>query len=274
MDIRRVQITGGSSYIITLPKSWINSQKIKSKQKVGIVTKPDGNLLIIPDMSKESSHKIKKIFISIDLDDELVFRMLLGAYIMGFEEIHVESKVEIPPKVRNTVSKFINAVDKFEISEESDTIIKIKDMLDDKVSFEKKIIGINTLVQSMFTEALKALNQNNIPLCEQVIKTDTFLNTKAWLIVRQMNQLFENSSLEVTIPPKILHHYGIISQYLGRIGNYSAEIAENIIKLINLESAPISQPIINEISKISEEILVDLNNSLDILFLTFAQESN
>lgn len=29
MEIRRVQITGGSSYVITLPKEWATSQNIK-----------------------------------------------------------------------------------------------------------------------------------------------------------------------------------------------------------------------------------------------------
>ena len=31
MEIRRVQITGGSSYVITLPKEWIRKVNIKKK---------------------------------------------------------------------------------------------------------------------------------------------------------------------------------------------------------------------------------------------------
>jgi phosphate uptake regulator len=35
MEIRRVQITGGSSYVITLPKEWIRTMNIKKNDQLG-----------------------------------------------------------------------------------------------------------------------------------------------------------------------------------------------------------------------------------------------
>jgi phosphate uptake regulator len=46
MQIRRVQFTGGSSYIMTLPKEWIDAQKIKKNDPIGIEEQVDGTLLI------------------------------------------------------------------------------------------------------------------------------------------------------------------------------------------------------------------------------------
>jgi len=41
MQIRRVQFTGGSSYVMTLPKEWIDAQKIKKNDPIGIEEQSD-----------------------------------------------------------------------------------------------------------------------------------------------------------------------------------------------------------------------------------------
>jgi phosphate uptake regulator len=53
MEIRRVQLTGGSSYIITLPKEWINSVHIKKNDPLGMHIQSDGTLLITPKITQE-----------------------------------------------------------------------------------------------------------------------------------------------------------------------------------------------------------------------------
>jgi phosphate uptake regulator len=46
MDIRKVQVTGGSSYIITLPKDWIDKSHVKKNDPLGLISQPDGTLLV------------------------------------------------------------------------------------------------------------------------------------------------------------------------------------------------------------------------------------
>ena len=42
MEIRRVQMTGGASFVVTLPKDWAEQQKIKKNDPVGMTVQPDG----------------------------------------------------------------------------------------------------------------------------------------------------------------------------------------------------------------------------------------
>ena len=44
IETRRVQKTGGSSYIVSLPKEWIEKHGIEQKDTIGILSQPDGNL--------------------------------------------------------------------------------------------------------------------------------------------------------------------------------------------------------------------------------------
>ena len=53
MEVRKVQKTGGSSYIITLPKEWVNSSNIKKNDALGMIVQTDGTLLITPKTIKE-----------------------------------------------------------------------------------------------------------------------------------------------------------------------------------------------------------------------------
>ncbi|MCJ7741491.1 MAG: AbrB/MazE/SpoVT family DNA-binding domain-containing protein, partial [Methanoregula sp.] len=46
MELRKVQFTGGSSYVLTLPKEWIDAEKIKKNDSLGVEVQPDGALLI------------------------------------------------------------------------------------------------------------------------------------------------------------------------------------------------------------------------------------
>ena len=58
MEVRRVQLTGGSSYILTLPKEWITSLNIKKNTPLGIHMQADGTLLITSKMMQEQLSRI------------------------------------------------------------------------------------------------------------------------------------------------------------------------------------------------------------------------
>jgi len=58
MEIRRIQQTGGSSFIITLPKEWIKLNKINKNDQLGLFSKSDGTLLITPKMISKKPSKL------------------------------------------------------------------------------------------------------------------------------------------------------------------------------------------------------------------------
>ncbi|MCX6681394.1 MAG: AbrB/MazE/SpoVT family DNA-binding domain-containing protein, partial [Methanoregula sp.] len=60
MEIRRVQFTGGSSYVVTLPKDWVDAQKIKKNDPIGIEIQPDGTLLVTKTIEQEPLQRKKE----------------------------------------------------------------------------------------------------------------------------------------------------------------------------------------------------------------------
>ena len=49
METRKVQITGGNTYIVSLPKKWVKAAGIKSGDSLRIIPQRDGTLVIEPE---------------------------------------------------------------------------------------------------------------------------------------------------------------------------------------------------------------------------------
>jgi phosphate uptake regulator len=54
MEIRKIQRTGGSTFIVSLPKQWADRVGVTNGMNVGITIRPDGTLLITPNTSSPS----------------------------------------------------------------------------------------------------------------------------------------------------------------------------------------------------------------------------
>ena len=106
MEIRRVQMTGGASVVVTLPKDWAEGQKIKKNDPVGLTVQPDGTLLVTKRITEEPLQRLKEIDTSNITDPAFLFRMLIGTYITGFNVIRITTKQRFPPFVRTVVREW------------------------------------------------------------------------------------------------------------------------------------------------------------------------
>ena len=138
METRKVQQTGGSSFIISLPKQWIRKHGVEKNDLLGILSQPDGNLLITPKIESRISSSRKKIDIDEIIDSNFLFRLLIGTYIMGYSEIQISSSKKIDSLIRDTIINFTQIVIGPEIIEETNNQIILKDLLNPKeMPFEK-----------------------------------------------------------------------------------------------------------------------------------------
>jgi phosphate uptake regulator len=106
MDIRRVQMTGGSSLVVTLPKEWTTAMRIQKNDPVGLTTQPDGTLLITAKITDDQVQRIKELDVSSCTNPAFLFRTLIGCYIAGFSVIIVRSKIRLPSFARTVVRDF------------------------------------------------------------------------------------------------------------------------------------------------------------------------
>jgi len=264
IDTRRVQQTGGSSYIISLPKEWIEKHGIEAKDTIGILSQPDGNLLITPYINSQEYIK-EKIF---DVDDinnvTYLFRLLIGAYVMGYTVIKIKtSKNKFIPEIRECIENFINIAMGPEIIEETNQYIYIKDLINPKeMPFEKTIKRMYILAQSMHEDAVKALETGDTKLAKKVIERDDQVDKLNWLVERQSHIVLRDIILcqKMDITLEDASNFQFISKFLERIGDHAVKIARNVLKI---DYEKIDMKLFNSITDVSKMSLELLNISLD-----------
>ncbi|MHA1725562.1 MAG: PhoU domain-containing protein [Promethearchaeota archaeon] len=263
VETRKVQKTGGSSYIISLPKPWIIKHGIVKNDSIGIISQPDGNLLITPNVNSESNLKTKEILVEDYKDPEFLFRILIGAYIMGYSKTIVKSSRRFDSSFHDTIINFTKIAIGPEIIEESNNLVIMKDLLNPKeMPFEKTIRRMYILIERMHDDAINSLIKRNKELAEDVIKRDNDVDRLHWLISRQSNIILRDIILaqKLGITLEDASHFQAMSRFLERIADHAEKIARNALKIIEKE---IDEEIIDKISHASKISLELFSRSLD-----------
>ncbi|MFX1357344.1 MAG: PhoU domain-containing protein [Promethearchaeota archaeon] len=264
IETRRVQQTGGSSFIVSLPKEWIEKHGIEPKDTIGILSQPDGNLLITPYISSQDYIKEKVFDVDEIKNSDFLFRLLIGAYIMGYTIIKIKtSREKFESFIRETVEGFINIAIGPEIIEETNQFIMIKDLLNPKeMPFEKTIKRMYILVQGMHEDAVKALEEGNKKLAEKVINRDDQVDKLNWLVERQSHIVLRDIILcqKMGITLEDASNFQFISKFLERIGDHAVKIARSVLKI---DYQKINKKLFESITNASKMSLQLLNISLD-----------
>ncbi len=264
IETRKVQQTGGSSFIISLPKEWIIKHEVKKNDTLGILAQPDGSLLITPYIDSQEHVKEKKFNVEDNINPDFLFRLLIGAYIMGYSIIIIQATGnKFERIIRETIEAFIKITIGPEIIEETTNRIFIKDLLSPKeMPFEKIIRRMYILAREMHEDAVKSFELGDLSLAKKVVERDDELDRLNWLVERQSHIVLRDIILcqKMNITLEDASNFQLISKSLERIGDHAVKIAENVLKIDYNNLSPELFELIKEASKMS---LVLLNISLD-----------
>ncbi len=274
MEIRRVQMTGGSSYVITLPKEWVKSSNIKKNDPLGLLIQSDGTLLITTKMTQDQAERVKEFNVSDVTNQTYLLRRLIGAYISGYNCIKIKSSKRMPPDIRVIVRRFTQTTIGQEVVEETDTSIILKDLLNPtEMPFDKTIKRMHIIVKSMHEDAMHALENSDRKLAEDVVSRDNDVDRLHWLVARQHNIILRNVSLaeKMNVTTEISSTFALISRIIERIGDHEVRIAQNILKLVDNTA---NQEIFDHIHSASDLALDIFNKSVGSFYKKDIKASN
>lgn len=235
MEMRKVQVTGGASYIISLPKDWARAQKIKKNDPIGVLVQPDGTLLISPKLTGEKTRRERTFEVPQGMDPVYLFRLLIATYIAGYSVIRLRAASTLPAFVRTAVRDYTQMTIGQEVSEETDSSITVKDLLNPmEMPLDRTVSRMAVIVRSMHLDAISALIAANGTLAADVIKRDNDVDRLHWLVARQYNLILTDPNLgrSMKITPGTASTYYVLSRIIERIGDHGVRIAGNAGKLM------------------------------------------
>ena len=226
MESRKLQKTGGSTLIVSLPKKWAKKNKLGSGSEVKLLQQPNGTMTIDPGHS-DPNKKISTVKCN-DEKSQHLFRDLIGTYLAGSTEIKVVGKPRLTIKERKTIRKFSASVIGLEIIEEEASQAILTDMSNPgALPFRRAIKRLYRIVSAMYNDSILIL-EGSEDLAADVVDRDKEADKLQWFIERQFNMMLENPGLSRQLQASSFEGvvYSNVARYLERIADHACRLAE------------------------------------------------
>jgi phosphate uptake regulator len=224
MDTRKVQRTGKSTFIVSLPKAWATKNGIQSGSIIYINQGDNGSLTLTTDRSERDLRA--KLDIGNKQGEHLV-RDIIGCYVGGYRTIEVTSG-HMSPTQKKDLRQIVNKLIGPEILEETINKVVIQDLLSsEELQSERALKRIKTVVKTMIEDSLSSLLSNNEELALDVIQRDNDVDRLNLLISRQFTEILRSGSVKKdTLDPITAFNYMQAASNLERIADHCHKIAE------------------------------------------------
>ncbi len=274
MEMRKVQVTGGSTFVISLPKKWVREAGVKPNDTLGIIQQDDGTLVVTPRLVETEALRTKTFEVGDNPVAEELFRNLIAAYVTGHDVIEVLQRPRMSAQVRNVVRTFCHAVIGPEIIDESAETIRTRDLLDPSdLPFKTSLQRMYRIASGMHSSAATACAELDVHLAEDVISRDAEVDRLNWLIARQYNLLLRDVRFaeKMGTPREQAIFFLLISRTIERIGDHAHRIAEQVGDLKRAGAEP---KLMAGVTKHSEAVMKILDDAMAALLTKDAAQAH
>lgn len=187
---------GKNSYVISLPKHWIDNNKLLKGSELHIEEKSN-NLTVYCDYTEPDDQRVKVI--NTDHPTCSVSRELISAYINDYQDIKVIGKKtnDSIKEIRYITGRLVA----LEIMEQVDGKVTLKDFLNIKdISMDNIIHRIDIIVRSIFIDLLGNMFEGKK---FDLMERDIDVNRLYFLASKILNKLLNNPGLSKVIKVEI-----------------------------------------------------------------------
>lgn len=227
MDLRRLQLTGGASYSVTLPKAWVQGQKLAAGDPIGIEAQADGSLVLSP-RAKRAPARTRFEVEATQASGESTFRRIVAAYLAGHDTIVVKGKRPLSPAVRKAVRASARRIVGVEVVEEEPNAITLQDFMDPgEFQIAKGLRRMEALTRAIQEDALAGA-----PL-EDAEERDDEVDKLYWMVNKQYHAILRDplygERMQVNAAQAL--NYLLVARLIERSADHARHIAEHLAAL-------------------------------------------
>lgn len=258
METRKVQLTGGSTYTVSLPKEWARQNGVEAGSTLSFLQ--DGHNLLVTTDSVEG-RSTGELDVS-DLDGEQLTRSVMTMYVSGFDVIELTAD-GITPEQRQAIRTATQNLIGVEVLEETTDRVIIQDLLDSsELSVMNAVERMHLIADSMLGDALLALTEDDDSMAQDVISRDDEVD-RLWLVVSRifrgtLRSPVDAASLGITREDCFDFHSA--ARQLERIADHATKISNLALKL---DTVP--EPVCEALADLHEAVTAVIDGSVDAL---------
>ncbi|MEM3055287.1 MAG: phosphate uptake regulator PhoU, partial [Candidatus Bathyarchaeia archaeon] len=235
---RKIQCTGRGSYIISLPKDWVESIALEKGSEIAFKMQDNSSLILVPRKVLEKKEdveksKLKEYWVTIKPkeDPQAVCRKIRALYLIGADIIRVRTKNEEEFSKHATAINYMikNILLGSEIIDTTTNEITIQILVNHSAfPIEKAIRRMATIVLLASKSIVSSISDLNERVFNDVRNMCADVNRLNLYVIRQLKYgIQRNLYKEMGFKsPKEFLLYRMIAQDIN-------DIAENVVKVVN-----------------------------------------
>ena len=268
-ETRKIQLTGRSTYIVSLPKRWVTDMNLKAGSQLAILKLNDSSLVLTP---KELVKPIKlgeaTIIVSENEDPNTLMRKVVALYLVGYNLIRIKTREQ---RITSANRNFIKDMTRrklvgTEIITDALNEMTLQVLISyPELSVDSALRRMCLIASSMHEDAIQALRHLNQELAKEVIALDDEVDRFSFYVIRQLKAAVQNEGalkeIGLTNPRDCLG-YRVIAKSVERIADHAVKIAENVTSMRH----QIDSTVYREVSAMSSFARSVLDDSIKSLY--------
>ncbi|MDG5776688.1 PhoU domain-containing protein [Haloarculaceae archaeon H-GB2-1] len=223
METRKVQVTGGSTYTVSLPKDWATENGVSAGSVVEFYSEND--LLLLQPRTEEG--RLEGELDIDDLEGDELTRAVMTMYVSGFDIIRLET-TRMTAQQRRTIRGATQGLVGLEVIEETGEHVVLRDLLDSsELSVHNAITRMRLVAITMLSDAVSALVEGDDELAQDVMERDDDVDRLWYMVSRVFRTVLRNpaEATEIGFPRETVFDYQSSARQLERIGDHATKIA-------------------------------------------------
>lgn len=227
METRKVQLSGGTTYTISLPKSWAQEHGIDAGSSLSLYPNGDGSLLVEAEADRLTETRSTTVDVSTD-SDSAIRQWIHALHAVGFDIVALVDRTGHSAERRELVEDTVANLSGFELLEVGDTKIRLTNLIDaENVDIRKSTLRLRLVMLGMHRDAVSAVLTDDESLAQRVIDRDNEADKLFAMVTRHfrraLTNLHEVEKLEYTRDELFEYYY--VSRQFERIADHAEKIA-------------------------------------------------
>uniref|UniRef100_A0A7C4W4F5 Phosphate uptake regulator PhoU n=1 Tax=Geoglobus ahangari TaxID=113653 RepID=A0A7C4W4F5_9EURY len=187
MESRKLQLIGGSSYMISLPKNWVRKNELDQGDEI-LLDISDEVIKIIPKKLTEKHRIVRAVVDNIPKYDESFFRrFIIALYIQGLDEIILQDKL-LSPKIVEIISSIAREIIGMEVIDASDGKVVLRSLTTAEFDVEGVLRRMSQIISGMMNSIVDYIRINDKNSLKEIPKHEEDIDRLYFLAVRLENR--------------------------------------------------------------------------------------
>lgn len=255
---RKVQLIGGSTYTISLPKRWADEHGIEAGRELYL--QPNGDASLVVRVAPPQATESETAHVTVDDHTENNLRRTVQAlYAVGLDEFTLTARGTFSATQRRTITGVTTNLIGLEVLEETDTNVVFRNLLqNDHNSVRQSVLQLEYVTVWMHRNAVTALANADTDRAERIIERDDEADRLFGLINRHFQRALDSMQEieQLGVDRPTMFEYYTTARQLERVADHAERIAEIALRLEEPSAIDATDDLVS-VAHQSREIVVD-----------------